>query len=56
MIDRAKVIETFERIETERGGWHKVQAAEICAAVAAELGMTKEEVRDVMLDEWTARG
>ncbi len=55
MIDRAEIIRSYERIEAERGGWHKVNAVEVCRAVAEELGLTMEQVRSAMLDEWTFR-
>lgn len=56
MTDPKAIIAAFERIERERGGYAKAEAKEVLRAVAAELGVTYEEARDVMLSEWTAGG
>lgn len=56
MIDRKKIIETFERLEEQSGGiWHLLLAATL-DKTAEELGLPRDQVRDVMIDHWAMRG
>ena len=56
MTDPATIRETFDRIETERGGYACVMPDEVCEAVAAELGVDPARVREVMIDAWAPLG
>ena len=56
MTDPATIRETFDRIETERGGYACVMPDEVCEAVAAELGVDPARVREVMIDAWSPVG
>jgi hypothetical protein len=56
MVDTEKIIQTFERIEDEAGGlWNAIPSMTL-DKTAAELGIPREVVRDVMIDHWTMRG
>lgn len=55
-MNRRQIIDAFDRIERERGGYAHCDADEVCSAVAAELGLAVEEVRDVMVSHWTMSG
>ena len=56
MTAPATIIETYDRIETERGGYACVMPDEVCEAVAAELGIDPARVREVMIDAWAPLG
>lgn len=58
MTDRATISETFQRLEDEAGGYAAPSgdAKTICEGVAAELRISYEEVRAVMIDIWTTMG
>jgi len=56
MTDPATIRETFDRIETERGGYAYAMPDEVCEAVAAELGADTARVREVMIDAWAPVG
>lgn len=55
-MNRRQIIDAFDRIERERGGYAHCDADEVCSAVAAELGLPVEDVRDVMVAHWTMSG
>ena len=56
MTDTKKIIETFERIEEEGGGYAFAPAAHVLELTAKEMGIKVEEARSVMVDHWTMRG
>ena len=56
MTAPATIIETYDRIETERGGYAHAMPDEVCEAVAAELGIDPARVREVMIDAWSPVG
>lgn len=49
-----EIVATFNRLESEAGGWANSDAAEVLRRTADELGVPIDEARAVMLDEWTA--
>jgi hypothetical protein len=55
-MDRKKIIETFERIESEGGGLAKMEASLTLSKTAIELELSRELVRSVMIDHWTMQG
>jgi len=55
-MDAATIRQTYERIETERGGYACTMPDEICEVVAAELGIDPARVREVMIDAWAGVG
>lgn len=56
MVDRKKIIETFERLEEEAGGiWNAVPAVTL-DKTAADLDVPRDWVRSVMIDYWTMAG
>ena len=56
MTAPATIIETYDRIEKEHGGYACVMPDEVCEAVAAELGVDPARVREVMIDAWAPVG
>ena len=56
MTAPATIIETYDRIETERGGYACADPDDVCEAVAAELGVDPARVREVMIDAWSPVG
>jgi hypothetical protein len=55
-MDRKKIVETFDRIEAEGGGYAFAQAKHVLELTAKELGIDIEEARSAMIDHWTMRG
>jgi hypothetical protein len=55
-MDRKKIIETFERIEEEGGGYAFAPAAHVVELTAKELGIETAQARSVMIDHWTMAG
>lgn len=55
-IDTKKIVETFERIEGEGGGYAFAQAKHVLELTAKELGIDIEKARSAMIDHWTMRG
>jgi hypothetical protein len=55
MTDR-DIINTFDRIEREHGGYADVDAREVLRLTAETMGLPLEHVRAVMLDEWCCGG
>lgn len=55
MTDRAKIIDTFNEIEKDAGGYAAPagDAQTVALKVANRLGLTYEQVKEVLLDEWT---
>lgn len=47
-----EIVATFNRLEAEAGGYAKSDAAEVLRRTADELGISYEEAREAMLDEW----
>jgi hypothetical protein len=56
MVDTKKIIETFERIEEEGGGYAFAQAKHVLELTAKELDINVDEARAAMIDHWTMRG
>jgi hypothetical protein len=56
MMDRQKIIDTFNRIEEEAGGMWNAMPSETLDKTARELLLPREDVREVMIDHWTMRG
>lgn len=58
MTDRQTILDTYARLEADTGGIAAPggDAKTVAVQVAAELGVTYEEVRDVLLSEWTGMG
>lgn len=56
MIDRKKIVETFQRIEDERGGSSHTDAGKVIAAVADELNIPRLDVRNIILAHWGIMG
>ena len=56
MVDAKKIVETFERIEEEGGGYAFSQANHVLELTAKELGIKIEEARSAMIDHWAMRG
>jgi hypothetical protein len=56
MVDDKKIVETFERIEEEGGGYAFAQAKHVLELTAKELGIDIEEARSAMINHWTMRG
>jgi len=56
MAPREKIIAEFTRIEKSHGGYTKIGAKAVCIEVANLLGITLDEVRRVMIDEWGMKG
>lgn len=52
----AQIIETYERIEAERGGAREADAKAVLVETARQLGLAYEEVRDVILSDWGMQG
>ena len=50
------IIETYDRIETERGVYACADPDDVCEAVAAELGADTARVREIMIDAWAPVG
>ena len=55
LIDRKKIIETYERIEKEIGESFGM-AGEIINRVAQELDLARYEVKETMISHWTNQG
>jgi len=55
-MDRKKIVETFERIESEGGGLAKMEASLTLSKTAITLEISREQVRSVMIDHWTKQG
>ena len=55
-MDSQKIIETFERIEEEGGGYAFAQAEHVLKLTAKELGIEIDQARSVMIDHWTMGG
>lgn len=56
MMDRKKIVKTFERIEEEDGGIAFADPMHVLRLTAKELGIEVEEARSVMIDHWTMQG
>ena len=56
MTDTKKIIETFERIEEEGGGFAFADAMHVLRLTAKELGIEIDQARSVMIDHWTMGG
>ena len=56
MTAPATIIETYDRIEKQNGGYACADPDEVCEAVAAELGVDPARVREVMIDAWAPLG
>ena len=56
MIDRKKIVETFQRIEDERGGSSHTDAGKVIDAVADELNIPRSDVRNIILAHWGIMG
>lgn len=52
-MTRAEIVEAFERRERAAGGWHKADQKAVLRETAEELGISYEDAREAMLDEWT---
>jgi hypothetical protein len=55
-MDHQKIIDTFNRIEEEDGGIWNAMPSVTLYKTAKELGLPREDVREVMIDHWTMRG
>lgn len=55
-MDHQKIIDTFNRIEEEAGGIWNAMPSVTLDKTAIELGLPREDVREVMIDHWTMRG
>lgn len=53
--DRKEIVDAFERIERMHGGYAHISSCDVLDKVAAEIGVTFERARAVMLDEWDMR-
>ena len=56
MTAPATIIETYDRVEKQNGGYACADPDEVCEAVAAELGIDPARVREVMIDAWAPLG
>ena len=56
MTAPATIIETYDRVEKQNGGYACADPNEVCEAVAAELGIDPARVREVMIDAWAPLG
>ena len=56
MTAPATIIETYDRIEKQNGGYACADPDEVCEAVAAELGADTARVREIMIDAWAPVG
>ena len=50
------IIETYDRVEKQNGGYACADPDDVCEAVAAELGVDPARVREVMIDAWAPLG
>jgi hypothetical protein len=55
-MDHQTIIDTFNRIEEEVGGMWNAMPSVTLDMAAIELGLPREDVREVMIDHWTMRG
>lgn len=51
-----EIVALYERREAEAGGYAKADIKAVLRSVAEELGVTYEDARTAMLDEWCAGG
>lgn len=56
LIDRKKIIETYDRIEKDAGGMWNANASMTIDRVAQELELPRDEVKDIMVSRWTNQG
>lgn len=56
MVDRKKIVETYERIERAGGGVAATDTSVILSMAAIKLALPRETVRTVMIDHWTKGG
>lgn len=52
----AIIIATYQRIEAERGGIAEAEVTDCVAATAKECGVTYEEVRAILSEQWSRPG
>lgn len=55
-VTDAKIIETFERIEEEAGGFWNAMPSMTLDKTSIELDVPRERVRSVMITHWTQSG
>lgn len=56
MANKQKIIDTFDRIESELGGYAMSDAMHVVQLTAKELDIEVDEVRSVLIDHWTMAG
>lgn len=52
-VESREIVALYAKREAEAGGVAKADLKAVAEAVADELGVTYQRVRDALLDEWT---